>query len=86
MKISELISELVTVLKTDGDLEVEIPDSGCGCCSSLADSESIEDVFTQSDPDGPSIVRISSVKLDRGIVYKGFSARSNLTDVTIRPR
>ncbi|MBF6253643.1 hypothetical protein [Nocardia farcinica] len=85
MKITALISELVTVLKTDGDLEVEIPDFG-GCCASLADSEPIEDVFTQTDSDGSSIVRISPVKLDRDIVYKGFSARSALTDVTIRPR
>lgn len=46
MKISEIIKELENIRAEHGDIEPEMYDGGCGCCSEAAKIESMD--FRQS--------------------------------------
>ncbi|RJO79337.1 hypothetical protein D5S18_03120 [Nocardia panacis] len=51
MKISELIDHLRDIQSRDGNLDVRLPDPGCGCCSSSTHAVAIVDVLTVGGDD-----------------------------------
>lgn len=85
MILSELIPHLEKALATLGDLEVEIPDGGCGCCGYGTDD--ITDIHIVQYDDGiPAQLHLTDRQLDDHRHGAKAQVSSLLTGATADPR
>ncbi|MGY0497086.1 hypothetical protein ACWZHB_01120 [Nocardia sp. FBN12] len=84
MNITELIVHLDKVRETSGDLEVEIPDGGCGCCGYSTDD--ITDIHLVSYGDIPPRLHLTDRQLDDHRHGKQAKVTSVLTGADADPR
>jgi len=83
VKVTEAISHLVTVLKSAGDIDVEMPDPGCGCCS--GGTVEPHDIYVCSPTEGKPYVVMDCGELADWKLDKGTKGESIISGRVIKP-